>query len=90
MLLIVKILYRNVFIYYCVAIFVTEKCGIGFSAMNVPKGFLEEWWSLNYDFDSFRAWLQVQVGYTLLPLIVAQFKLFYRCNNVFKSHSSWI
>ncbi|KAG4399956.1 hypothetical protein GLYMA_08G334401v4 [Glycine max] len=37
-----------------------DPCASSSDAMNVPKGFLEEWWSLNYDFDSFRAWLQVQ------------------------------
>ncbi|KAK7305340.1 hypothetical protein VNO77_43245 [Canavalia gladiata] len=30
------------------------------STIDVPEGFLLEWWSFNYDFDFFRAWVEKQ------------------------------
>ena len=69
--------------------FLTGKYGLIFSEMDVLEGFLLEWWSICFDFDFFREWVQVRphvscpVGKapSTMDLIVAQFKLVYKCKS---------
>jgi len=43
--------------------------GLIFSAVDVPEGFLLEWWSIHSDFDYFR---KMHVSYPLPSLILAK------------------